>query len=138
MRNMTHLEDYFKKFTVGLAGHLPEGVSIVDIHFLEKYNLVKTDLDKGDPALTRYFHVMEAPEKITLVNDQFIVWIVPENTGQENLTIVLVALNQDDNPRLETAFITSGVYNTSKLVLRVLEKVLFEIQENEDVLRKLY
>jgi hypothetical protein len=38
---------------------------------------------------------------------------------------------------LELCFITSGVYNTSRLVLRVLEKFLVEIEENEKLLKTL-
>jgi hypothetical protein len=49
--------------------------------------------------------------------------------------LVLIALNQKGIPRLELAFLTTDVYNTSKLVLRILEKFLHEIQENEESLR---
>jgi hypothetical protein len=53
------------------------------------------------------------------------------------LTYTLIALNRGDcEPQLEVAFIASGVYNSSKLVLKVLEKFLIEIQETETTLAK--
>ena len=51
--------------------------------------------------------------------------------------MTLIALNHEEQPQLEIAFSTSGVYNSSRLVLRVLEKYLQEIQETEDTLKSL-
>lgn len=133
--NLTHLENSFKKYIKNITHWLPEGVIDVDINLLQRFNLLNYhSREKQDPALTRYFHVVESPEKITLVNEQFVVWIVPEKIGDVPVTYTLIALNHSDQPQLELAFSTSGVYNSSRLVLRVLEKFLFEIQENEDIL----
>lgn len=134
MYNASHLEEHFKKYITDLSKWLPEGVINVDIETLHHFDLLNYK-KSYDSSLTRYFHVIESPEKITLVNDQFIVWIVPENSGGRSLTYVLIALNEKNTPRLELAFVTSDVYNTSRLVLRLLEKFLFEIQENEETLK---
>ena len=88
-------------------------------------------------SLDRYFHVVETDEKITLVNEQFVIWIVPENVENVCKTFCFIALNTEKIPRLETAFCVSGVYNSSKLVLRVLEKLLQEVIENEEALNQL-
>ena len=111
-----------------------EGVIRVDIEVLHHFNLLNYT-KTHDSTLTRYFHVIESQEKITLINDQFIVWIVPENNSGHSQTYVLIALNHGGVPNLELAFLTSDVYNSSRLVLRLLEKFLFEIQENEDTLK---
>jgi hypothetical protein len=117
---------------------LPDGVIEVDIHILQKLNLLNFHTPStNDSALTRYFHVVESEEKLTLVNDQFIVWIVPERNEEEPMTHTLIALNKDNDVHLELAFVTKGVYNSSRLVLRVLEKYLLDIQNTEEQLARL-
>lgn len=134
MYNASNLEEHFKKYIQNLSTWLPEGLTNIDIETLHHFNLLNYK-KSHDSSLTRYFHVIESPEKITLINDQFIVWIVPENHEGRSQTYVLIALNEKGIPRLELAFVTSDVYNTSRLVLRLLEKFLFEIQENEETLK---
>jgi hypothetical protein len=83
-------------------------------------------------------HMIESADKITLVNNDFIVWIIPETRRQIPSTYTLIALNNEvRDPQLEVVFVASGVYNTSRLVLKVLEKFLMEIQETENVLDRL-
>lgn len=134
MYNASELEQYFKKFIKNLSSWLPEGVLNVDIEILHRLGLLNYH-KSYDSTLTRYFHVIESQDKITLINEQFIVWIVPENDEGSSKTYVLIALNKQGIPKMELAFMTSDVYNSSRLVLRLLEKFLFEIQENEDSLK---
>lgn len=134
--NLPLVEEYYKKISANLNAWLPEGVIEVDLVFLQSLGLLKYhSLDKKDFSLTRYFQLLESTEKITLINDQFIVWIVPEKIHERAMTYVLIALNHPQNPHLETAFTTTGIYNSSRLVLRILEKILFEIQETEDAIK---
>ena len=135
MRYDTNLiEEYFHKFMEKMSSFLPEGPILVDIDLLEKLDLLNLD-KKAESSLTRYFNVLESQDKITLINDEFVIWIVPDNTGSIPNTLVLIALNKDGIPHLELSFITSDIYNSSKLVLRILEKLLYDIQENEETLR---
>ena len=137
MDDISQLEECYKKYIKNIHTLLPEGIIDIDLKLLQQHNLLNYHRkDKRDPALTRYFHVIETTEKITLVNDQFIVWIVPEKINQVPITYTLIALNQGDTPHLEMAFAASGCYNSSRLVLRVLETFLQEIQETEDLLTK--
>ena len=55
--------------------------------------------------------MIETTEKITLINDEFVIWIVPEKVNNSATTYTLIALNRNDGPQLEVTFITSGVYN---------------------------
>lgn len=141
MHDISKFEAYYVKCMQNLPAYLPEGVLTVNLEFLQKYDLLNfSELGEGDgddDALTRYFHVIESTEKITLMNERFVIWIVPGGEESANTTTTLVALRLPDGPKLEMAFAVSGVYNTSRLVLRVLEKLLHEIQENEDELLKL-
>lgn len=139
MNNIERLEANYKKFTKNLPKWLPEGVVDVDIALLQELELLNFDEQncQESDSLTRYFHVVETEEKITLVNEQFVIWIVPENDEDLSKTFTLIALNSEKEPTLEMAFYVSGVYNSSRLVLRVLEKYLKEIMENEDMIDQL-
>lgn len=138
MHNLEYIEVYFKKYMENISFCLPEDIIHVDLKVLHQLDLLHHhDPDYNDPALTRYFHVIESDDKITLLNDEFIVWIVPDKQNSEPITITMIATNFEGEPDLQLCFITSGVYNTSRLVLRLLEKYLFEIQENEKLLKEL-
>lgn len=138
MNHPSVLEACFKKYIKNIVHWLPDGIISVDLELLHKLNLLHYyNKEYDDPTLTRYFHVVDSGDKITLVNDQFVVWIVPDKTDDTSVTYTLIALNKDDQIQLELAFVTSGIYNNSRLVLRLLEKYLFEIQTTEDMLAKL-
>ncbi|MCE5319297.1 MAG: hypothetical protein LLG04_18275 [Parachlamydia sp.] len=116
---------------------IPEGITHVDLHTLQQLGLL--DLGRKstkESALTRYFHVIESNEKITLVNEQFIIWIVPEKVHKSAVTYTFIALNHPQQPHLEVAFSSSGIYNSSRLVLRVLEKYLQDIEDTESTIQK--
>ena len=130
MDNLTDIDDTFKKFLANLEEYLPEGLLQVDINLLKELDLLLFYKDK-DLSFTRYFQVIETDEKITLINEQFIVWIVSEKIDDISSTYVFIALNKLV-PHLEIAFSVSGAYNTSRLVLRLLEKYLEEINEVEE------
>ena len=138
MHNLLLLESSYRKFIQDVGSWLPEDIIIVDLKLLHSYDLLHYhDPNYNDSSLTRYFHVVESDEKITLVNDEFVIWIVPEKVEDMTVTYTLVALNKPKGPELQLCYLTSGVYNTSRLVLRVLEKFLSEIQENEKLIAKL-
>lgn len=138
MNRRSTLEECYKKYIKNITQWIPEGVISVDLNLLHKMNLLNYyNKNKYDPSLTRYFNVVESDEKITLVNDQFVVWIVPEKVDNIPFTYILIALNKENDVQLEMAFATYGVYNNSKLVLRILEKFLLEIEENESIIQKL-
>lgn len=141
MQNLELIEEYYQKFMHNLYHWLPEGVYQVDLDLLHRYDLLHFQpANRGrDPAVTGYFQIIESKNKITLINDKFVIWIVPDKINGTPVTYALIAHNKNDQDlKLETAFITSGVYNSSKLVLKILEKFLEEIQENELLLAKLH
>lgn len=138
MPNLSVLEEYFKKYIKSLYHWIPEGIFTVDLALLQRLDLLHFYRPEyRDPTLTRYFHVVESPEKITLINEEFIIWIMSDRIDSIPVTYTLIALNREDQPKLEIAFIASGVYNTSKLILRILEKFLIDIQETEHTLESL-
>lgn len=137
MDNLSAIDLCFKKYTKDLSLWLPDGLIQVDIELLQELNLLDFHSQKTDPGFTRYFQVIESEEKITLINEQFIVWIVPEKYEDESYTYILIATNHSEEAHLELAFSVSGAFNTSRLVLRLLEKYLLEIQETEESLKSI-
>ena len=137
MHNIALLDECFNEYLKNINNWAPDLLIQVDLSLLHQFGLLHFHPKTEDPSLTRYFHVIESAEKITLVNDEFVVWIVPEKFHEIQLTYVLIALNHPEKLHLELGFVTSGVYNTSRMVLRILEKFLHEIQENEEMLNKI-
>ncbi|MCH9608690.1 MAG: hypothetical protein S4CHLAM45_12710 [Chlamydiales bacterium] len=138
MDDPTELEAHFEKYITDLKGFLPDGVIEVDLELLQELDLLHVEKEEEDnSALSQSFYVIESPEKLTLFNEQYAVWIVPELIKEIPTTYTLIALNHADQPHLEMAFSTSGVYNHSGLVLRILEKFLDQIDENEEEIIKL-
>jgi hypothetical protein len=137
MDKKLELDSSYEQFMNHLPELIPDGILEVDLELLKRFNLLSEEPDPEAANLTRFFHVVETPEKITLFNEQFVIWVVPENCDEEPITLVLIAINQNNKPKLEMAFATSGIYNTSKLVLRIIEKLLHEIQETEELISQL-
>lgn len=135
MDKISALDTVYENIITHLVAMVPDGIIDVNLDLLRELGLLQEPMEAT--SLTRYFHVIETPEKITLFNESYVVWVVPTLLDGESVTLVLIALNNVSLERPEMAFIVSGVYNTSKMVLRVLEKFLHNIQETEDVLTKL-
>ncbi len=130
----------FYRFISNLSYWAPDGIVEIDLTLLHSYGLLKCKDSSSDitRALTDYFHVVESPEKITLYNQRFVIWIVPKVIGNEPTTITLVALiNSEETPQIEIVFSTKGIYNSPRLILKILEYYLKEIEENENLIAKI-
>lgn len=136
MLNPAQIEDIYKEYIGNLSQWAHDGIVHIDLHFLHEQGLLSAlQEDKGDPDdLTQYFHVIESVEKVTLFNEQFIVWIIPKMEGDQPLTFVLIALNHPEKANLEVVFTTRGVYNTPRYVLKVLQHYLVDMLETEATL----
>ena len=139
MIDLTQIDATYQLFASNLEEWLPEGLITIDLSQLHALGLtqITENEDRQLAPITRQFHIIESGDRITLFNQKFLIWLIPLNDQEEPSTIALIALNNDPTPKLELAFETRGVYNTSKMVLNVLERYLLDIQENERLLRKL-
>lgn len=139
MYNRALIEEYYNQFIRNLPSYLPDGVIEINLQLLKEFDLLHFQSHKEnlEDTLNRSFYVIESPQKITLISEAFVVWIIPDPDAPKPFTQVLIALQHHDTPHLETAFKATGVYNDSSLILRLLEKFLSDIQENEDLLKKL-
>lgn len=135
MEEIERIEGAYRKYMKDLSRFLPEGIVEVDIALLQRFNLLVSE--EEEVAMTRYFHAIETNEKITLINDEFVIWIVPETFEGPMKTYVFIALHTYPEPSLEMAYAACGVYNSSHLVLQLLEKFLTEIEETERTLAHL-
>lgn len=132
------LEEVFQEYMADLSQHVPDGIYDVDLTLLYELDLLTAQEEGAEDDLLSYsFYVIESADKLTLYNQKFVIWILPKMVDGVATTYTLIAINEGDRPQLEMVFTTSGVYNHSNLVLRILEKFLAEIEENEQALYKL-
>lgn len=142
MLNPVELEQAYSDFVSDLKQWLPDGIIDVDLFLLKELDLLK-DLDEENEQILQaqfpfYFHVIETSDKVTLFNNQFAVWIVPKVVDDLPTTLTLISLVQDDEqPRLEIAFSTKGIYNSPKCVLKVLRHFLTEVIDTEAVIESI-
>lgn len=136
MLNPNQIEEAYKQFSSNLGQWIHDGITAIDLKFLHESGLLQTiQDDREEPDdLTQYFHVIESVEKVTLFNDQFIVWIIPKMESEQPTTVVMIALNHPEKPHLEIVFTTNGVYNTPRYVLKVLQHFLIDMLETEATL----
>lgn len=136
MLNPVQIEETYKEFMGHLCDWAHDGIVPIDLKFLHESGLLQKLQDEQTESddLTQYFHVIESMEKVTLFNEQFIVWIIPKLDNDQPLTYVMIALNHPDKAHLEIVFTTQGVYNTPKHVLQVLQHFLVDMLETEETL----
>ena len=133
MLNPIQIEQTYKEFMANLGNWAHDGVLQIDLQMLHDLGLLEAmnkDTSNSED-LTQYFHVIESIEKVTLFNEQFVVWIIPKMDQEVPTTLVLIALNHLDKAHLEIVFNTAGVYNTPRYVLKVLQHFLTDMLETE-------
>jgi hypothetical protein len=137
MLTPSQLEEAFVEFSQNLQKHAPDGVISVDLSLLHDLGLLekgKFDQSSTSDELMHYFQVLETPDKVTLFNDQFAVWILPKLVQELPMTLIFIARVQPAKPHLELIFSTTGVYNTPKFILKVLEHFLTEVIDTEAII----
>ncbi len=138
MYNLATLDGYYKKYVKSLNYWIPEGFFPVNLALLHRFDLLHFHRSGYcSPTLNNDFQVIESPEKITLINNDFVIWIVSEQVNKAPVTYALIAVNKLNQLKLEVAFTASGIYNNSRLILRLLEKFLIDIQETDSWLAQL-
>lgn len=138
MINPIILEESFKEFSQNLGKWMPDGILSVDLNLLHELGLLNNsqlEQNMTTDSLSHYFHVIETDDKVTLYNDQFAVWIVPQLVDETPLTLTYIALLLNNNkPHLEIVFSTEGVYNTPKYILKILQHFLTDVIDTETVI----
>lgn len=132
------IEETFNHLVTHLNQKAPDGIIDVDLQVLSSLNLLNINVLEDQlffNGSAEQFYMVEADEKLTLFNPNYVIWMLPSFVGENASTYVFIAKNfQDAPPKLEIIFLAKGVYNTSSLVLAVLDGFLREMKENEDFL----
>ncbi len=139
MLNPERLETAYQEFTHDLNKWVPDGITSIDLNVLSTLGLLqheKLDAPYTD-SISRYFQIVETQDKVTLFNQQFVVWIVPKLAHGKPITFTYIALLQQEEPHLEMVFSTSGVYNSPKYILTVLHHFLKEVVDTEAMISAL-
>lgn len=137
MINPKVLEEAYLEFSKDLSKWIHDGIIQVDMKLLSDLGMLSNaELEQGvsDAHLNHYFHIIETDDKVTLFNEQFAIWIVPELVQETPTTTTLIALLQGEKPHLEIAYTNSGVYNTPKYILKILQHFISEVQDTEAVI----
>ncbi len=134
--NPIQLEEAYKDFTENFQKWAPDGFINVNLQLLQELGLLNTnDSETSDSeSLSQQFHVIETSDKVTLFNKQFAIWIVPQTDTELPSTLILISLIQNLKPHLEIVYTTSGVYNTPKYILQVLQHFLTEVLDTEAII----
>lgn len=133
----TQLEKAYQEYTKTVHGLL-DGITPINIYFLNELNLLNsTSFEKDTSSLEQKYNVIESKEKVTLFNEKFAIWIVPQTHTEESTTLTMVAKTEKESPKLEFAFTASGVYNTPKFILRVLQEKIEDIIDTDNIISSL-
>lgn len=138
MDKLTLYEEIYQEIVEKMTSYPFDTSFQVDLDLLKELEILSFQ-DKAfeEEDVMHSFHVFEAQDKVTLINEEFVVWICPKQTPQGPATYVVIALNNRPAPVLELVFTASGVYNRSGIVLKVLNRLLQEIHENERMMTAL-
>lgn len=137
MHNNFELDSIYTKYINNIKEWLPDGLIEVDLFLLHELDLLtEHGANSMCSDLTRYFQAIESDGRLTLINDHYVIWIVPDKTNPMPTTHTLIALNKNDGIHLQLGFVNKGLYNHSRIILQVLEKFLVDIQETEETLSK--
>jgi hypothetical protein len=134
--DLEQIENQYHLFWGDLAFWFPDGLMNIDLNVLSNLDLLN-HFHLGESSLPYTFSILETVEKITLFNEKFVIWIVPYRSDLSPVTYVLVTRFSGQLLHPEVVFSAAGVYNSSRLVLRILEKLLHEVEETEMELKKL-
>lgn len=141
--NPMDIEQAFREYAKDIERSAPDWIIRIDLELLQREGILSSnesflqDSRGVEEKIAERFHVIESPEKVTLFNEQFSVWIVPRVVSGRPETYTLVAVNRETKPHLELVFATTGVFNTPSHILKVLEHYLEEVLENEAFIQRI-
>lgn len=124
------LDQHFQAILNDLPGSVPDGIININDQMIKSFGLEHRRLEKD--ASQSYFYVIEAFDKITLIDERFVIWLYPvtQQTMRKE-TLTFIARHDKPHLPLELVFSTKGPHNHPALVLELLECFLKEIQETE-------
>jgi hypothetical protein len=135
--SIEQLDAFFEYLLSHTSELLPDGILEINLKTLHSLHLLSDEngVPGGAPPST-LLQAIESGGKITLYNERFALWIVPQKNADPSSTVVFIARRTDDGLRPEAGFRTTGIHNRSKTILRLIDRFLADIQETETVISK--
>lgn len=127
------LDAKFKAIIKNIPQAVPDGIIEINEQIIKGFGAAMNNR-RQSAKNQAHFYVIEAFDKITLINEKFVVWLFPfirDESCKETLTFIA----RHDLPKfqIELAFSTKKEYNHPALVLELLQCFLEEITENESL-----
>ena len=135
MVSIEQLDGFFQRLSSHTGEFFPDGVVDINVKVLHTLRL----LSEGQSApqevpSSSLLQAVESEGRITLFNEKFALWIVPQANSPVPTTITFIARRSGETIAPEVAFRTQGIHNRSKTILRIIDRFLAEIQETETVI----
>lgn len=136
--SIEQLDAFFQKLSTNTGEFFPDGIVDINVKILHDLRLLSEDpptIHEAPPS--SLLQAVESEGKITLYNEKFALWIVPQANTFPPTTITFIARRSEETIIPEVAFRTQGMHNRSKTILRLIDRFLTEIQETESVIARL-
>ena len=138
MDEKEELNTAFEKAMESFPTMPPESIIEVNLDILQEMGLTgEGDYINPNEDFERSFKVLESSNRITLYNSQFVIWVIPEIIDGMPATYALIGLREKTGLKSEVVFLARGPFNSSRLVLRLLDRYLTDIQETEEFIHKI-
>lgn len=137
MVTIDQLDTYFETLSQHTQDFLPDGILDITIKTLNTLHLLKEEPSKEEIQPSHLLQAVESEGRITLFNERFALWIVPQVGAEPSSTIVYIATHQEGDVKAELGFRTSGIHNKSKTILRLIDRFLADILETDSLLSQL-
>ena len=135
MVSIEQLDGFFQKLSAHTGEFFPDGVVDITVRILHNLSLLSEDSPVTNEApASSLLQAVESEGRVTLYNEKFALWIVPQANSPVPTTITYIARRTEDAISPEVAFRTQGIHNRSKTILRLIDRYLSEIQETESVI----
>jgi hypothetical protein len=136
--SVEQFDSFFQKLSSQPGEFFPDGIVDITIRVLHALRLLSEDPPtvREAPA-NSLLQAVESEGRITLYNDKFALWIVPQANAPVPTTITYIARRMEEAFSPEVAFRTQGIHNRSKTILKLIDRYLIEIQETESVIASL-
>lgn len=136
--SIEQLDAFFQKLSNQTGDLFPDGIVDINVKVLHDLHLLSEDpptIHEAPPS--SLLQAIESSGKITLYNEKFALWIVPQANTFPPTTITFIARRNGETITPEVAFRTQGIHNRSKTILRLIDRFLIEILETESVIARL-
>jgi hypothetical protein len=136
--SIEQLDAFFQKLSTNTGELFPDGIVNINVKVLHDLHLLSEDPPTiHETPVSSLLQAIESEGKITLYNEKFALWIVPQAHASPPTTITFIARRTGEAISPEVAFRTQGIHNRSKTILRIIDRFLAEIQETESVIASL-